>query len=110
MAFREAQGEDRDDHGRQAYAYGKDIPDVVSPFWKVHAISSVYFPEFQNAIEELDRGAAQYKLWMTEAGQRRVAGQINQINERFLEAYKPYQQKRDSLLKALKEFAAKEFN
>ena len=66
--------------------------------------------EFQNAIEELDQAAPQYKLWMTEAGRRPVAGQLNRINEGFREAYAPYRQKRDALPNAPNEFAAEEFH
>jgi hypothetical protein len=33
---------------------GRDIPQTVSPFAKLQSISSVYFPQFNEAIRELD--------------------------------------------------------
>ncbi|HYK80193.1 MAG TPA: hypothetical protein VEU95_11220 [Micropepsaceae bacterium] len=97
-------------NARRDVAIGGEVPDVVSPFWKVHAISAAYFPEFEAAIQALDSAASKYKLWMTEASQRRLAGQAGRVSEGHKEAYEPYQQSRDGLLKAMKEFAAKEFH
>ena len=98
------------DNARKAVAFGEEVPDVVSPFWKVHAISAAYFPDFEAAIQALDVATSRYKLWMTEAGQKRLVGQADRVSEGHKEAYEPYQQSRDGLLKALKEFAAKEFH
>jgi hypothetical protein len=95
---------------RRDVAIGEEVPDVVSPFWKVHAISAAYFPEFEAAIQALDGATSRYRLWMTEESQRRLAGQAGRACEGHKEAYEPYQQSRDGLLKALKEFAAKEFH
>jgi hypothetical protein len=97
------------DNLRQSDAFGRELASAVSPFWKLHAISAVYFPEFEGEIVELDLATSQYRLWITEAGQRRLARQVDKINDGFKEAYTPYSQKRDELLKAIKEFAAKEF-
>jgi len=97
------------DNLRQVDAFGKELASAASPFWKVHAISAVYFPEFEGEIDQLDLATSQYRLWITEAGQRRLARQTDKLYDGFMEAYTPYSQKRDELLKALKEFAAKEF-
>ena len=97
------------DNATKAVAFGEGVPDVVSPFWKVHAISAAYFPDFEAAIQALDVASSRYKLWMTEAGQKRLAGQAGRASEGYKEAYEPYQQARDGLLRALKAFAAKEF-
>jgi hypothetical protein len=97
------------DNLRQTDAFGREFASAVSPFWKLHAISAVYFPEFEGEIVELDLATSQYRLWITEAGQRRLARQVDKINDGFKDAYTPYSQKRDELLKAIKEFAAKEF-
>jgi hypothetical protein len=59
---------------RRDVAIGEEVPDVVSPFWKVHAISAAYFPEFEAAIQALDDATSRYRLWMTEESQRRLAG------------------------------------
>jgi hypothetical protein len=97
-------------NARRAVALGEEVPDVVSPFWKVHAISAAYFPELEAAIQALDGATSRYRLWMTEARQRRLAGQAGMVSEGHKEVYEPYQQSRDGLLKALKEFGAKEFH
>jgi hypothetical protein len=94
---------------RQTDAFGKEFTSAASPFWKVHAISAVYFPEFEGEIDKLDLATSQYRLWITEAGQRRLARQTDKMYDGFNEAYIPYSQKRDELLKVLKEFAVKEF-
>jgi hypothetical protein len=98
------------DHGRQHYVYGKDVPDAVSPFWKVHAISAAYFPQFDGAINELSLASGNYRLWMTKAGARRIGSESGKANDGFTDVYAPYAEKRDALLKALKEFAAEEFH
>jgi hypothetical protein len=97
------------DNLRETDGFGRELTSAASPFWKVHAISAVYFPELECEIDELDLATSQYRLWITEAGQRRLARQTDKKHDGFMEAYTPYSQKRDELLKALKEFAAKEF-
>ena len=96
-------------NARRAIAIGEEVPDVVSPFWKVHAISAAYFPEFEAAIQALDSATSRYRLWMAEVGQDHLGGQAGGVSGGHKEAYEPYQQSRDGFLKALKEFAAKEF-
>ena len=86
-----------------------DIPDAVSPFAKVQSVSSVYFPQFDGAIKELSIAANSYRLWISEAAQRRAAGNVTGINEGFPAAYRPYCEKRDTLVNELKKFAHKEF-
>ena len=97
------------DNARQAFAFGKEAPDLVSPFRKIHAISATYFPEFESAIQELDNETSRYRIWMTEAGQKRLAGQAD-VTQGFKEAYTRYQQKRDEFLRTLKDFAAGAFH
>jgi hypothetical protein len=88
---------------------GEDIPPSVSPFARIQSISSVYFPKFDAALKELDAATSQYRLWMTGAAQRRIAGDITNRNDGFVDAYRPYSLKRDGLVDALKKFAHEEF-
>jgi hypothetical protein len=97
------------DSSRQRDAFGVDIPQTVSPFAKVQAISSVYFPQFDEAIRELDIATIQYRMWIHTAAVRRIDHNITQLSEGLSEAYTPYVQKRDALLGALKKFAHDEF-
>jgi hypothetical protein len=81
----------------------------VSPLSKIEAISAVYFPQFRNAIEQLDRGGRGFESWIYEAAQRYAASPNTFKNEGLHEAYLAYLEKRDSLLAELRKYAAKEF-
>jgi hypothetical protein len=83
--------------------------DTVSPLAKVQSISSVYFPQFDGAIVELESTADQYYGWSCRAGQKRLAGKIQQISEGFEEVIGPYMKKREALFDALRKFAHDEF-
>lgn len=47
---------------RDAIGIDNGEPQRVSPFAKVQAISSVYFPQFNDAVAELDAAATKYRL------------------------------------------------
>jgi hypothetical protein len=91
--------------------FGNDTgePQRVSPFANVQAISSVYFPQFNGAVHELDLAALQYLGWIHRAGGKRLRNEVAQINDGFGEAYDPYAAKRERLLNDLKAFAQTEF-
>ena len=93
---------------RDAFGVG-DARDTVSPFAKMQSISSIYFPQFSELIAELDRASSQYRIWIYTAEQKRVSNNIAQISDGFDEAFGPYAQKREALLKALQKFAHDEF-
>ena len=94
---------------RRRVAFGEDIPHAVSPFAKVQSISSVYFPQFDDAVKELSVAASGYQVWLTGAGKKRLAGDVQHMNDGFNEAYKPFLGKRDGLINALKKFAQGDF-
>jgi hypothetical protein len=97
------------DSSRQR-AFGADIPETVSPFAKVQSISSVYFPQFDEAIRELDGATTRYRMWIQAAAVRRLDNNITQeVSEGLTEAFTPYAQKRDALLGTLTKFAHDEF-
>ena len=95
------------DNTKNVAAFGEKIDPGLSPLAKIHAIAAVYFPQFTQLISELNAPIARYRLWMAEAGQKRLAG--NPTIDGFQEAYGAYNNKRDELLKALTEFAGREF-
>jgi hypothetical protein len=43
--------------------FGAEDKNVMSPLAKVQAISTVYFPDFEDQIRQLDIAADQYDLW-----------------------------------------------
>jgi hypothetical protein len=91
------------------HVYGEDIPERVSPFAKVQSISSVYFPQFHAAIEELSIATSIYRVWMLQAGQRRIAQDFAHITDGLNDAYLPYCEKRAGIIDTLEKFAREEF-
>jgi hypothetical protein len=91
----------------RVFGLGEDRK-VMSPIAKVQAISSVYFPEFEDQIRELDIAADQYEIWMMTAEQKRLKKDVTFADD-AKEVYQPYLQKFHSLLRELREFAMREF-
>ena len=85
-----------------------DIPETVSPFAKIQAIASVYFPQFDELICELDRASDGYRVWIYAIANKRISKEPLTLGG-FNDAYDPYAQKRKALLDALKAFAHDEF-
>jgi hypothetical protein len=95
---------------RQRETIGVDIPETVSPFAKVEAISSIYFPQFDGLVRELNNATTLYRMWIQDEAGKRIAGNTApRLSDGFVEAYQPYSQKRDALLNALTKFARDEF-
>jgi hypothetical protein len=84
-------------------------PETVSPFAKVQSISSVYFPQFDESIAELDRTSNDYKGWIYVAGAQRVSENLIIGPDEYSAATMPYIRKREALLNVLKKFAHDEF-
>jgi hypothetical protein len=91
-------------------ALGGAAPELsVSPFAKIQAIASLYFPQFDPLVRELDRGTAIYRLWIETANFKRVSGQSTVLPDGLAEAMKPYNDARDRLTEELSRFAQKKF-
>ena len=43
----------------------------LSPFAKIHAISDIYFPQFEKAVEDLATAARAYRKWMYEVARHK---------------------------------------
>jgi hypothetical protein len=93
--------------------FGYQDRTVVSPFAKIQSISSVYFPEFDKRIEELNKCASHYETWMLKAAVKRTAKDFAEnrdgLIEGAVEAYNPYIVQRGTLLRELKDYAKREF-
>lgn len=88
----------------------KELIQGVSPFAKLWAISSVYFPQFDNPIRELDAATLGYRGWMITTGfQMNEGGIEGACSAELAKALQPYVHARESLLTALKKFAETEF-
>jgi hypothetical protein len=98
------------DKKKSIRVFGEEGELAPSPFAKLHAISTAYFAEFEEKIRDLERAADDYELWMSKAAQRRITGEPPQsYAANFMDVYGPYAEKQHELLRALKEFAKREF-
>jgi len=59
---------------RSRDAFGQGVaPHTVTPFAKVQSISAVYFPQFDEAVRELDAAASKLEASIYEAAQKRLS-------------------------------------
>jgi hypothetical protein len=91
-------------------AFGANIVLGPSPLAKVHAIAAAHFPQFNESISQLNAPISMYLLWMAKAGEKRLSGDLANINAGYQEAYVPYREKLYELLNALTAFAEREFS
>jgi hypothetical protein len=84
-----------------------EAPQTMSPLAKVQTISSVYFPQFEESVRELDFFSANYLIliWSTD----RRPGYNEGMDQAHSDAQTRYGQELQSLLDALKAFAHDEF-
>lgn len=94
---------------RNIRVYGAPDTQEQTPLPKANAIAAIYFPQFIPALAKLSVVSRQYELWMLEAAKKRLAGNINGLNDGHQEAYQSYLDMREELLKLLRECAASEF-
>jgi hypothetical protein len=92
----------------QIWVYGAKEQIPVSPFAKVQAISSVYFPRFRPQVSKLELAAGQYEQWMFSAAQIRVKQGMPSIDG-IGEIYGPYLSCFRGLMDDLVAFAEREF-
>ena len=78
------------DQKRNVYAYGEKQELPYSPLAKGISIASMHFPKALPLLKEIDLQAAGYQFWMTEAAGRRLKGQLERVNDGFVEAYSLY--------------------
>jgi len=88
--------------------FGKEENLPLSPATKLHAISTVYFPELEQSIERLLSEARDCEAWMLKAGLKRMKGDPSYADG-LDDAYRPYLSQVDRLLKYLREKAGREF-
>jgi hypothetical protein len=81
---------------------------TTSPFARVQAIAAAYFPEFSQAISELDLAADRYEQWILEARERRLRNDQSYMDG-AREAYNAYFEQFHALQTELKAFARNEF-
>lgn len=94
---------------RNIRVYGVQDAEGATPLSKANAIAAIYFPQFLAGLSELGVVTTQYELWTLGGAQKRLTGDIKELNDGHPEAYKPYIRKREEVLSTLQTFAASEF-
>jgi hypothetical protein len=80
----------------------------LSPLTKVQTLCTIYFPQFEDAVANLDVAARAYEQWMIAAAMKRFKNEPNH-NAGFEQAYQPYLNSRVAAIKAIRAFAQREF-
>lgn len=83
------------------------VPEAVSPFAKLQAISSVYFPQFSKLVDELDIVSSRYVAWIYNPQDKTFSETGKALL--FDGAYTPYSNSREARLNVLTKFAHEEF-
>jgi hypothetical protein len=98
---------------RNTRVYGEKLEEKPSPLSKLQAIVALYFPAFSNQLDELEKGADKYELWMRDRGLARLKAQTagtplkdyNFLSEGSKEAVADYVRCRSRLLEDLQKLA-----
>ena len=80
----------------------------MSPWAKVEALRTAYFPEFDEAMYAVSLAAKQYEAWTVEAGAKRASG-VAKFTEDHLKYYKAYLDAFGTLMNEFRAFAKHEF-
>ena len=94
---------------RNVNVFGIEKELGPSPFPKIVAITAIHFPQFNQLINEFDLVVGHYKLWVLKGGKKRLDKQIDKLAEGFDQVNEPYLEKRNEVLRTLKEYAKAEF-
>lgn len=94
---------------RNVRVFGDEAKPTMSPYAKVHAIASLYFPEFMDRIAGLNIEADKYELWMMQQGQKRLRKEIDGLGNGGIEASEPYRLSRIRLMNDLQKFGSEQF-
>lgn len=86
-----------------------EAPQTMSPLAKVQSISSVYFPQFEEFVRELDLASTDHLNWIWSTDPKRGYKYDERMDQAYLDASAKYGQQLQSLLDALKKFAREEF-
>ena len=92
---------------RDVRAFGEEGEIPPTPLPKAQAIAAVYFPDFDERIEDLDVAANAVELWSFRAEENRLQGGPG--TDGCSAVYAPYKVKFFALIKDLRDFAKREF-
>ncbi len=79
------------DNQRRRWAFGDEsAPFAPDPLPRARALVSVYFPVLEDPLASLARVSLDYQTWNLEAGQKRLRGELDTMNDGFVEANRRY--------------------
>ena len=95
---------------RAKYVMGREIVLGPTPFGKLQGLAAVYFPEFEERVDELGSCVLDYEKWMMAEGKRAqvTKGEVRP-DESFKKAYGSYWTCRCLLLEEVRDLAKREF-
>lgn len=73
---------------KNAFGQMQEIP--APPLAQALAVAALYFPQFVQDLKRLDEKSTLYVGWTSQAGLRRLNGQIEKINDGFSEVFQDY--------------------
>jgi hypothetical protein len=90
--------------------FGREGQEPPSPMAKIRTICTVYFPQFDTTMSELEIQSRGFEMWMLDAGLKRLqGGKVSEMKTGMAETYNPYFKKFLSVQKELQAFAKTEF-
>ncbi len=95
---------------RLFFISGQGIQPPLSPIIKIETIVSLYFPEFEDFVRQLDSASNNYEIWILDTGQKRIRNEPGY--ERLIghdDVLTKYTYARKAFLEELRSFARREF-
>ena len=89
---------------RNIIVFGEEDTHPVEPLPKAKAIATMYFADLKQDLETLDRATRSYKIWMHQAGLKRVSGSMTEISVGSEEAYGEFLAEFRKLTEKLEEY------
>lgn len=90
--------------------FGHEMPEKPNPISKAIAITAIHFPQFNSEILELELMTNSYHQWMFSRARARLDGtKSGELTQGFSDAYKPFLEKFNVVVKRLKDYAEAEF-
>jgi len=74
------------------------------------AIATIYFPQLDSQLIELEVTSQRYLLWMSEQGMKRLIGKLGGVSEGLAEAFLPVHRKSVEVIEALRAIGSAEFH
>lgn len=75
---------------REAHMLGSKEDETASPLNRALLIAAIYFPDMHKELQLLDTATTKYILWMIDAKQKRINGDMSGMSKGFQPIYQQY--------------------